>query len=104
MIRLRSVPAVSADIAEAIKWYRRHDWDLGVRFSNEVYSLIEKIGLHPHSWSRVHGLFHRARLEYFPYHVYYRVHETEIVVLLVFHAARDPDAVRRLLRQREKPT
>jgi hypothetical protein len=37
----------------------------------------------------------------FPYVIYYRYHGELLVVSLVIHAARDPERVRALLRERQ---
>jgi plasmid stabilization system protein ParE len=102
MIRLRILPEVATDISGAIKWYRRERPELGDKLSEAVYALMEKIAASPRAWNQVYRTFHRAHLRHFPYAVYYRIEDEEIIISLLFHTARNPTALQRILRGRKK--
>jgi plasmid stabilization system protein ParE len=76
---------------------------LGLEFSEAVFGLLDKIAARPKIWPEIYEGIRRARLRRFPYALYFRIEDGEIVVFLVFHTARNPETLRRILRAREKP-
>ena len=82
-------PEAKADITSAFNWYRDRSEELGRRFLEELERILEAIEERPLSFPRVHGEKRRAILQRFPYAVFYRLPADEIVVLGVFHQARD---------------
>ena len=101
MIRLCVLPEVRDDIAEAAKRYRQERLDLGVEFVEAVYVFLEEIFATPQTRRLVYKDYRRGFMRRFPYAVYYRVGKDEVVVSLVFHTARNPATMRRILRSRE---
>jgi plasmid stabilization system protein ParE len=101
MIRLCVLPEVRDDIAEAAKRYRQERLDLGVEFVEAVYVFLEEIFATPQTRRLVYKDYRRGFMRRFPYAVYYRVGKDEVVVSLVFHTARNPATIRRILRSRE---
>jgi plasmid stabilization system protein ParE len=101
-MRLRALPEVSDDIAEAANWYRHEHPDLGTEFIEAVYVFLEEIFATPLTRRLVYKNYRRGFMHRFPYAVYYRVSRDEIVISLVFHTARNPATMRQILRSREK--
>jgi plasmid stabilization system protein ParE len=101
MIRLRVLPEVRDDIAEAANRYRQERLDLGVEFVEAVYVFLEEIFATPLTRRLVYQDYRRDFMRRFPYAVYYRVGKDEVMVTLVFHTARNPATMRRILRSRE---
>jgi plasmid stabilization system protein ParE len=101
MTRLRALPEVSDDIAEAVNWYRRERSDLGSEFIETVYRYLEEILATPLTRRLVYKDYRRGFMQRFPYAIYYRVEKDEIIVALVFHTARNPAMIRRILRSWE---
>jgi plasmid stabilization system protein ParE len=101
-MRLRALPEVSDDIAEAALWYRQEHHDLGAKFTDAVYVFLEEIFATPLTRRLVYKEYRRGFIHRFPYAVYYRVSKDEVVISLVFHTARNPATIRRILRSREK--
>jgi len=100
--RLRALPEVSDDIVQAANWYRQERHDLGVEFTEAVYSFLEDIFNAPLTRRLVYKDYRRGFMRRFPYAVYYRVGRDEVIISLVFHTARNPATMRRILRSREK--
>jgi plasmid stabilization system protein ParE len=103
MRRLRALPEVSDDIVKAAKWYRRKHPELGLEFAEAAYDFVEEIFTTPLTRRLVYKDYRRGFMHRFPYAIYYRVSEDEVVISLVFHTARNPATMRRLLRNRERP-
>lgn len=47
--------------------------------------------------------FHRRLLRRFPYAIYYKTEDNQIIVFGLFHCARDPRTIRTQLQNRDKP-
>jgi plasmid stabilization system protein ParE len=101
MTRQRVLPEVRDDIAEAANRYRRERLDLGVEFVESVYGFLEEIFATPLTRRLVYKDYRRGFMRHFPYAVYYRVGRDEVIVSLIFHTARNPATIRRILRSRE---
>src|SRR3989442_1004079 len=101
MTQLRILPEVSDDIVKAAKWYCRERAELGMEFVGEAYVFIEEIFATPLTRRLVYKEYRRGFMRRFPYAVYYRVTQEEVIVSLVFHTARNPATLRRILRSRE---
>lgn len=99
---LTILPEVADDITDGAKWYRRRRRDLGIEFASAVYAFIDEIVSSPLRRRPVYKDFRRGLMRRFPYAVYYRVRDNELIISLVFHTARDPKITRRLLRVRGK--
>ena len=101
-MRLRTLPEVSDDIAGAVNWYRQERPDLGTEFIEDIYVFLEEIFATPLTRRLVYKDYRRGFMQRYPYAVYYRVSRDEVVISLVFHTARNPATMRRILRSREE--
>ncbi len=75
---------------EAADWYEQQRAGLGLKFTRAVRRVLDSIAASPLRYPAVHGDVREAPVSGFPYCVYYRAEATQIVVLSVFHASRDP--------------
>ncbi len=82
--------AAAADLEEAYRWYERQREGLGEDFLSAVQVAIETLGSNPEAHPVLHRDTRRILLRRFPYGLYYRVLDAEIVVVACFHAKRDP--------------
>jgi plasmid stabilization system protein ParE len=82
-------PEAAADIVEAVLWYEARRKGLGRRFQSAVDQSLERIGSMPGLHPVVHRHVRCALTPGFPFCVYYRVVDREIVVFAVMHARRD---------------
>lgn len=83
-------PEAEADLDEAKTWYERRREGLGIDFLLCVEEVFERICRSPEWYPVVFRDVRRGMVRRFPYGVFYRVMEEQIVVLAVFHARRDP--------------
>ncbi len=76
---------------DAADWYDERRPGLGARFVAEVQAVLNRIIANPQRYAMVFADVREGLLHTFPYAVYYRVEESRIVVLAIFHASRDPE-------------
>lgn len=94
-MKLSYRPAAKADIQAAREWYRNQSSALEERFAAAVAETIRSILEYPRAYQSVEPDVRRARLNIFPYHVYYSVENETLVVLAVLHGKRHPDTWKR---------
>ncbi len=83
-------PRAQAEFLEAAVWYERKRSALGTEFIAEVQKVVDAIQANPARYPQVAGDVREALAARFPYCIYYRFTAERIIVLAVFHAARDP--------------
>lgn len=83
-------PAAAADVEEAYRWYEERRAGLGEEFLAAVQGTLESIMANPELYPVVHRQTRRALLRRFPYGLYYRVVQGQVVVVACMHASRDP--------------
>ena len=71
-------------------WYERERSGLGETFLAEVDQALRKIAGNPDSFPEVLKGVRKAVVRRFPYCLYFRVRGETIIVLAVFHSARNP--------------
>ena len=71
-------------------WYERERSGLGEAFLAEVDQALRKIAGNPDSFPEVLKGVRKAVVRRFPYCLYFRVRGETIIVLAVFHSARNP--------------
>ena len=79
-----------AEFDDAADWYDARSPGRGAAFTLAVRQVTAGIGVSPQSFAAVHGDIREALVPGYPYAVYYRPDAAEVVVLAVFHTARDP--------------
>ena len=71
-------------------WYEREWPGLGQAFLTEVERVLQSVVSNPDSFPEVLEGIRKAVIKRFPYCLYFRVRGEAIVVLAVFHSARNP--------------
>lgn len=79
-----------AEFDDAADWYEKRRQGLGSEFTSAVEEVLERIATQPDLCASVHRDVREALVSGFPYCVYYRDEPTQVVILSVFHMARDP--------------
>jgi plasmid stabilization system protein ParE len=79
-----------ADVEEAFVWYEAHRPGLGETFRRAVDLAVESIEAHPEAYAILHRQTRRVLLPRFPYGLYYRVLDRNIVVVACLHGKRHP--------------
>jgi plasmid stabilization system protein ParE len=82
------------DVREAQAWYEQRRQFLGLEFVLELDRVVAIIQERPATFPIVHRDARRALMRRFPYLVLFVDLDDAIVVVGVFHTARDPKTIR----------
>jgi toxin ParE1/3/4 len=88
--RLAFRPQARREFDAAGDWYEREQPRLGEAFLTEVERVLQAILVNPEIFPEVLEGIRKAVVKRFPYCVYFRTRGEIIVVLAVFHSARNP--------------
>ena len=88
--RLVFRPEAEAELLDARAWFERERVGLGSIFAEAFETTVTAILQNPVAYPRVKGDTRRALVRRFPYDVYFRAIDAEIVVLAVMHGRRNP--------------
>ena len=83
-------PAAAMDVEDAFFWYESQSAGLGERFLAAVDSAVVRIADHPAQFAVVSRGTRRALLDRFPYSLYYRIADDDVLVIACMHGSRDP--------------
>jgi plasmid stabilization system protein ParE len=84
------LPAARIEMTEAHNWYERRSPGLGDAFLAEVDRQVNRIAENPLQFPTILSDVRRARLQRFPYGLFFRMLEDGAFVIACFHANRDP--------------
>jgi plasmid stabilization system protein ParE len=87
-------PEAQDDLAEIRAWYENQRPGLGRAFLDSVEHAFERIERSPSSFETALRNVRLASTPRFPYIIYFRCIEDDLVVIGVFHNRRDPRAWR----------
>jgi plasmid stabilization system protein ParE len=87
-VRLRE--EADQDLATAASWYERQREGLGHEFLDEALSTFGAIAEQPLAYPLVHRNTRRALMRRFPFGVYFRLDDSNVVVVAVMHGSRHP--------------
>jgi hypothetical protein len=88
-------------LAEAYAWYEGQRPGLGDEYLDAIARCVASIERHPLGNAVVMKNVRQALVRRFPYSVFYVILSDEIVVRGIFHAARNPAAWKRRLRNKD---
>lgn len=77
------------DLRHSVKWYETQLAGLGREFVVEVDAVLGRISENPSLYQPVYRDVRRAVTHRFPYGIFYRIDQDEIVVFAVVHVYRD---------------
>ncbi len=98
-VDVRVLTTALADLAEAREWYEEREVGLGSDFLEVFYAALDDLSRNPESHPRVFREFRRLLLlPRFPFGAYYRVQDSVIFIVRIYHCARDPGELRTSLR------
>jgi len=83
-------PQADQEVQSARRWYEEQRPRLGIEFANAIDEVVERISSNPLAFPIVHNETRRAVVRRFPYGIYFRVSEDQIVVTAVMHGRRHP--------------
>ncbi len=84
-------PEARAEFDEAFDWYEQRRAGLGAEFAERVHAAFRQISVMPELHAVVHKDVRKALIRKFPYALFYRIRDGQIVVLAVFHVKCDPE-------------
>jgi plasmid stabilization system protein ParE len=79
-----------SDIERARDWYDQRHAELGARFVEATHAAVMSAATLLERAQEVHAGVRAIRMKRFPYRVYYRCEPEQIIILAVYHTARDP--------------
>ena len=79
-----------ADITEAYRYYENARPGLGTEFIQCVDDAIHRIQNNPRQYKQILGTVRRVFVRKFLYGVYYTLNDSQIVVIAVVHARKNP--------------
>jgi len=83
-------PQAEVEALDAWAWYAERQLETARRFTLELNRCIDRIQATPEMCPLVDPPLRRALLRHFPYAVFYRVSDDEIVIVSCFHVRRNP--------------
>jgi plasmid stabilization system protein ParE len=90
-MRVEYHPAVEKELREIINYYNSCSAGLGSEFLNEFERQVLNIASNPFLWMEVEKGVRRALLRRFPYTVYFRVVDIDVLrITVVKHQRRHP--------------
>lgn len=87
-----------AEFDDAIAFYEKRELGLGLRFENATNTVLERIRKNPEHFFKLTHSVHKARVPKFPHSIYFTEVAEQIIVVSVYHGARNPDELKRRLR------
>ena len=96
-MRIRILDSAVEDLDRGRVFYDRQGEGLGAYFIDSLFSEIDSLVLYAGIHRKVFG-FHRALARRFPYAVYYRIEEEDVVLVWrVLDLRQAPEKIRRAL-------
>jgi toxin ParE1/3/4 len=81
-----------SDLRQAARWYEGQSPGLGREFVAEVEATLSRVVENPLQHQTIYRDVRRAIPHKFPYGVFYRIEQNNIVVFAIVHLHRDPSA------------
>ncbi|MHB9024862.1 MAG: type II toxin-antitoxin system RelE/ParE family toxin [Armatimonadota bacterium] len=78
------------EMLDAERYYEQQVAGLGGIFLDKVDAALADIAEHPYRWPVIFPNIHRRLIHRFPYGLFYRIDEDEIVIVAVAHLHRHP--------------
>ncbi len=79
-----------AEFIAAVAYYESCREGLGLRFSREIHTTIDRIRLRPTAWPEISENTRRCFTRRFPYGVIYEVRDRDTLIIAITHLNREP--------------
>ena len=83
-------PEAENETKEAYLWYQEKRPGLGNAFRESLRIKIESLKQNPKSASFVYKNVRSFRIKQFPFNIIYRISDSQIQIIAVFHHSRNP--------------
>ena len=84
------LPAARTEFDAATNWYENRQLGRGMELIANVRHVLNRIATQPEFYPQVYRQIREALVPSYPYCVYYREESGRVLVLSIFHTARDP--------------
>ncbi len=84
-------PEAKEEFLESISYFEECRLGLGLEFSKEIFSTIQRILHFPSAWSKFSENTRRCLANRFPYGVIYQIVKEEVIIIAVMQLNREPD-------------
>ena len=100
---LRFLTEVDEDATAACEWYEEHGAGLGEGFLQEFYGAAQSILANPLLYRAIDRTIRRCLLRRYSYSIYFTIEDDMVLVIGLFHCARDPRRIASDLDERGQP-
>ncbi len=97
MRELILTPEAFEDLRTASRWYEQQRTGLSAAFQGAIGAALAHIQRSPRAFREIVAPFRRTIVKRYPYDIYYEFDDSRVLVVLIFHTARNPDEVLRRL-------
>lgn len=87
------------DVDEAVRWYEEQQTGLGIRFYFCLLEKLEELRVHPQYYFYIHEEYRRIVVDLFPYNIIYKIIDSKVLVLAVFHQGRNPAEILKRIKR-----
>ena len=77
------------DVLDAADWYENQQEGLGKAFMLSIEKKITLILKNPLAFAKIYYQIRKANTQKFPYSLFYKTEENEVVIFAVIHNSRD---------------
>ena len=99
---LHFLSEVEEDVVNSYVWYENKSPGLGEEFLRVFYTCAVELPRNPLLYPKVYRDYRRRLFRRFPYAIYFTIKENQIIVIGLFHCARDPRTIKTILQDREE--
>ena len=90
-------PAAEADLRAAFEWYEEQVDGLGHEFLVSIRACFSRLEQTPELYPKMLESLRRARVDRFPFGVFYCVADESVYVLAILHHRKNPDSLAKRL-------
>ena len=95
-------PFAELELDEAKEWYNLQQEDLGERFVKEIDKTVFRINENPLQFPKEKKQIRKARVNNFPYSIFFYTTNDLINVFAVFHSSRNPLIWKKRFNEQER--
>ncbi len=90
-------PESEKEALDAYFWYELHSAELGKSFQQSLESKLELLKQNPKTGSCIYKDLRSSKIKKFPFNIIYKVSNSQIQVIAIFHHSRNPKEWRKRL-------
>ena len=84
-------PDAISELNEAVDYYESKEYGLGLDFTAEVISTINRIISYPGAWPLLFGQISRCLVKRYPYGILYSIEHDRIYIVALMNLYRNPE-------------